>query len=204
MLTNSQKLKYLLVWEHFFYTSLFVCIFTTVHALNKPFFSHCSRYCPAGCRDIAGDISGNIGEGYRDVSTQDNGGKFIKTKETRIEPLGFNFCCLTFVSNSSGLFCYTFYYQYISKLSVYKHTEILFKQTSIVWEQSPLIVKYTYWLVVSGFLEKACLVFVLLGAVLIHVQNISMILAFTCLVFIFEKDTKSNTWVFFKIMPALS
>uniref|UniRef100_A0A8D0F6U7 Discoidin, CUB and LCCL domain containing 1 n=1 Tax=Strix occidentalis caurina TaxID=311401 RepID=A0A8D0F6U7_STROC len=27
-----------------------------------------SRYCPAGCRDIAGDISGNIGEGYRDTS----------------------------------------------------------------------------------------------------------------------------------------
>ncbi|XP_063245944.1 discoidin, CUB and LCCL domain-containing protein 1 isoform X2 [Prinia subflava] len=26
------------------------------------------RYCPAGCRDIAGDISGNIGEGYRDTS----------------------------------------------------------------------------------------------------------------------------------------
>ncbi|XP_042738068.1 discoidin, CUB and LCCL domain-containing protein 1 isoform X2 [Lagopus leucura] len=27
-----------------------------------------SRYCPAGCRDIAGDISGNIEEGYRDTS----------------------------------------------------------------------------------------------------------------------------------------
>ncbi|XP_029858081.1 discoidin, CUB and LCCL domain-containing protein 1 isoform X4 [Aquila chrysaetos chrysaetos] len=27
-----------------------------------------SRYCPAGCRDIAGDISGNVGEGYRDTS----------------------------------------------------------------------------------------------------------------------------------------
>ncbi|XP_061845808.1 discoidin, CUB and LCCL domain-containing protein 1 [Colius striatus] len=27
-----------------------------------------SRYCPAGCRDIAGDISGDIGEGYRDSS----------------------------------------------------------------------------------------------------------------------------------------
>ncbi|XP_060609219.2 discoidin, CUB and LCCL domain-containing protein 1 isoform X1 [Anolis sagrei] len=27
-----------------------------------------SRYCPAGCRDIAGDISGNIVEGYRDTS----------------------------------------------------------------------------------------------------------------------------------------
>ncbi|XP_074902930.1 discoidin, CUB and LCCL domain-containing protein 1 isoform X2 [Buteo buteo] len=26
------------------------------------------RYCPAGCRDIAGDISGNVGEGYRDTS----------------------------------------------------------------------------------------------------------------------------------------
>uniref|UniRef100_A0A8C6Z8G9 Discoidin, CUB and LCCL domain containing 1 n=1 Tax=Nothoprocta perdicaria TaxID=30464 RepID=A0A8C6Z8G9_NOTPE len=27
-----------------------------------------SRYCPAGCRDVAGDISGNIIEGYRDTS----------------------------------------------------------------------------------------------------------------------------------------
>ncbi|XP_062980808.1 discoidin, CUB and LCCL domain-containing protein 1 isoform X2 [Elgaria multicarinata webbii] len=27
-----------------------------------------SKYCPAGCRDIAGDISGNIVEGYRDTS----------------------------------------------------------------------------------------------------------------------------------------
>ncbi|XP_074844901.1 discoidin, CUB and LCCL domain-containing protein 1 isoform X2 [Carettochelys insculpta] len=26
------------------------------------------RYCPAGCREIAGDISGNIVEGYRDTS----------------------------------------------------------------------------------------------------------------------------------------
>ncbi|XP_075270281.1 discoidin, CUB and LCCL domain-containing protein 1 isoform X2 [Opisthocomus hoazin] len=26
------------------------------------------RYCPAGCRDVAGDISGNVGEGYRDTS----------------------------------------------------------------------------------------------------------------------------------------
>lgn len=58
-----------------------MCIVTTVHPLNKSFFSHYSRYCPAGCRDIAGDISGNIEEGYRDVSTQDNGGKCIKTKE---------------------------------------------------------------------------------------------------------------------------
>lgn len=36
-------------------------------------FLHGSRYCPAGCRDIAGDISGNIVEGYRDVSTWDKG-----------------------------------------------------------------------------------------------------------------------------------
>ncbi|XP_053131303.1 discoidin, CUB and LCCL domain-containing protein 1 isoform X2 [Hemicordylus capensis] len=27
-----------------------------------------SRYCPAGCRDLAGEISGNIVEGYRDTS----------------------------------------------------------------------------------------------------------------------------------------
>ncbi|XP_018419399.1 PREDICTED: discoidin, CUB and LCCL domain-containing protein 1 [Nanorana parkeri] len=27
-----------------------------------------SRYCPAGCRDVSGDISGDIKEGYRDTS----------------------------------------------------------------------------------------------------------------------------------------
>ncbi|MEE6476116.1 hypothetical protein FKM82_010980 [Ascaphus truei] len=27
-----------------------------------------SRYCPAGCRDIAGDVSGDVVEGYRDTS----------------------------------------------------------------------------------------------------------------------------------------
>ncbi|KAM5163171.1 discoidin, CUB and LCCL domain-containing protein 1 [Mantella aurantiaca] len=27
-----------------------------------------SRYCPAGCRDLAGDVSGDIEEGYRDTS----------------------------------------------------------------------------------------------------------------------------------------
>ncbi|KAM8952994.1 discoidin, CUB and LCCL domain-containing protein 1 [Pelodytes ibericus] len=27
-----------------------------------------SRYCPAGCRDVAGDISGDVAEGYRDTS----------------------------------------------------------------------------------------------------------------------------------------
>ncbi|KYO18902.1 discoidin, CUB and LCCL domain-containing protein 1 [Alligator mississippiensis] len=27
-----------------------------------------SKYCPAGCKDIAGDISGNVVEGYRDTS----------------------------------------------------------------------------------------------------------------------------------------
>lgn len=30
-----------------------------------------SKYCPAGCKDIAGDISGNVVEGYRDVSMKD-------------------------------------------------------------------------------------------------------------------------------------
>ncbi|XP_061479671.1 discoidin, CUB and LCCL domain-containing protein 1-like isoform X2 [Rhineura floridana] len=33
------------------------------HAENK------YRYCPAGCGDIAGDVSGNIVEGYRDTSS---------------------------------------------------------------------------------------------------------------------------------------
>lgn len=73
-----------------------MCIFTTVHALNKPFFSHCSRYCPAGCRDIAGDISGNIGEGYRDVSTQDNGGEIYKDKRNQNRTTWFTLLLLDF------------------------------------------------------------------------------------------------------------
>lgn len=60
---------------------LFLGIIITVQFLSKPLFFYYSRYCPAGCRDIAGDISGNIGEGYRDVSIQDNEGKIIKKEK---------------------------------------------------------------------------------------------------------------------------
>ncbi|MEE6476117.1 hypothetical protein FKM82_010980 [Ascaphus truei] len=38
---------------------------------DHPGMSTCSnspRYCPAGCRDIAGDVSGDVVEGYRDTS----------------------------------------------------------------------------------------------------------------------------------------
>lgn len=31
---------------------------------------HCSVYCPAGCKDIEGDIWGNAHQGYRDVRTE--------------------------------------------------------------------------------------------------------------------------------------
>ncbi|XP_051471461.1 discoidin, CUB and LCCL domain-containing protein 1 isoform X3 [Apus apus] len=43
---------------------LITCLERGNHYTNNEY----SRYCPAGCRDIAGDISGNIGEGYRDTS----------------------------------------------------------------------------------------------------------------------------------------
>ncbi|XP_037988697.1 discoidin, CUB and LCCL domain-containing protein 1 isoform X1 [Motacilla alba alba] len=43
---------------------LITCLERANHYTKAEF----SRYCPAGCRDIAGDISGNIGEGYRDTS----------------------------------------------------------------------------------------------------------------------------------------
>lgn len=36
--------------------------------LIKYKFFFYSKFCPAGCRDIAGDISGNMKDGYRDVS----------------------------------------------------------------------------------------------------------------------------------------
>ncbi|KAJ7341874.1 hypothetical protein JRQ81_007512 [Phrynocephalus forsythii] len=43
---------------------LITCLERASHYVEKEY----SRYCPAGCRDIAGDISGNIVEGYRDTS----------------------------------------------------------------------------------------------------------------------------------------
>uniref|UniRef100_A0A6J0UF81 Discoidin, CUB and LCCL domain-containing protein 1 n=1 Tax=Pogona vitticeps TaxID=103695 RepID=A0A6J0UF81_9SAUR len=43
---------------------LITCLERANHYVEKEY----SRYCPAGCRNIAGDISGNIVEGYRDTS----------------------------------------------------------------------------------------------------------------------------------------
>ncbi|XP_067402744.1 discoidin, CUB and LCCL domain-containing protein 1 [Emydura macquarii macquarii] len=43
-------------------------LITCLERANYHVKSEYSRYCPAGCRDIAGDISGNIVEGYRDTS----------------------------------------------------------------------------------------------------------------------------------------
>ncbi|XP_075270282.1 discoidin, CUB and LCCL domain-containing protein 1 isoform X3 [Opisthocomus hoazin] len=43
---------------------LITCLERANHYTKAEF----SRYCPAGCRDVAGDISGNVGEGYRDTS----------------------------------------------------------------------------------------------------------------------------------------
>ncbi|KAL8186444.1 UNVERIFIED_CONTAM: Discoidin, CUB and LCCL domain-containing protein 1 [Gekko kuhli] len=43
---------------------LITCLERANHHVETEF----SKYCPAGCREIAGDISGNIVEGYRDTS----------------------------------------------------------------------------------------------------------------------------------------
>ncbi|CAI9545855.1 unnamed protein product [Staurois parvus] len=43
---------------------LITCLARSNHYIETEF----SRYCPAGCRDLAGDISGDIEEGYRDTS----------------------------------------------------------------------------------------------------------------------------------------
>nr|XP_056712196.1 discoidin, CUB and LCCL domain-containing protein 1 [Euleptes europaea] len=46
------------------HTDLITCLERANHHAETEY----SRYCPAGCRQIAGDISGNIVEGYRDTS----------------------------------------------------------------------------------------------------------------------------------------
>ncbi|XP_077343179.1 discoidin, CUB and LCCL domain-containing protein 1 [Lithobates pipiens] len=46
------------------YPDLITCLARSNHYIETEF----SRYCPAGCRDLAGDISGDIVEGYRDTS----------------------------------------------------------------------------------------------------------------------------------------
>ncbi|XP_054838263.1 discoidin, CUB and LCCL domain-containing protein 1 isoform X2 [Eublepharis macularius] len=43
-------------------------LITCLEKANHHVETEYSRYCPAGCREIAGDISGNIVEGYRDTS----------------------------------------------------------------------------------------------------------------------------------------
>ncbi|XP_048348210.1 discoidin, CUB and LCCL domain-containing protein 1 [Sphaerodactylus townsendi] len=43
-------------------------LITCLERANHHVQTEYSRYCPAGCRQIAGDISGNIIEGYRDTS----------------------------------------------------------------------------------------------------------------------------------------
>ncbi|XP_018119915.1 discoidin, CUB and LCCL domain containing 1 S homeolog isoform X2 [Xenopus laevis] len=43
---------------------LITCLARSNHYKDKDY----SRYCPAGCKDVAGDISGDVVEGYRDTS----------------------------------------------------------------------------------------------------------------------------------------
>ncbi|TKC38399.1 hypothetical protein EI555_012832 [Monodon monoceros] len=45
-------------------TDLITCLERANHYLKTEY----SKFCPAGCRDIAGDISGNVVHGYRDVN----------------------------------------------------------------------------------------------------------------------------------------
>ncbi|XP_048209928.1 discoidin, CUB and LCCL domain-containing protein 1 [Perognathus longimembris pacificus] len=46
------------------YPDLITCLERGSHYLKNKF----SKFCPAGCKDVAGDISGNMVDGYRDTS----------------------------------------------------------------------------------------------------------------------------------------
>ncbi|XP_068933080.1 discoidin, CUB and LCCL domain-containing protein 1 isoform X2 [Petaurus breviceps papuanus] len=43
-------------------------LITCLDRANRSSKTEYSKFCPAGCRDIAGDISGNVVDGYRDTS----------------------------------------------------------------------------------------------------------------------------------------
>ncbi|KAB1275254.1 Discoidin; CUB and LCCL domain-containing protein 1 [Camelus dromedarius] len=49
---------------HLTFGDLITCLERANHYLDTEY----SKFCPAGCRDIAGDISGNVVDGYRDTS----------------------------------------------------------------------------------------------------------------------------------------
>ncbi|XP_047414777.1 discoidin, CUB and LCCL domain-containing protein 1 isoform X2 [Sciurus carolinensis] len=55
---------FLLTYASSDHPDLITCLERGNHYLKTEY----SKFCPAGCRDIAGDISGNIIDGYRDTS----------------------------------------------------------------------------------------------------------------------------------------
>ncbi|XP_045860338.1 discoidin, CUB and LCCL domain-containing protein 1 isoform X1 [Meles meles] len=55
---------FLLTYASSDHPDLITCLERANHYLNTEY----SKFCPAGCRDIAGDVSGNLVDGYRDTS----------------------------------------------------------------------------------------------------------------------------------------
>ncbi|XP_031312076.1 discoidin, CUB and LCCL domain-containing protein 1 isoform X1 [Camelus dromedarius] len=55
---------FLLTYASSDHPDLITCLERANHYLDTEY----SKFCPAGCRDIAGDISGNVVDGYRDTS----------------------------------------------------------------------------------------------------------------------------------------
>nr|XP_060472487.1 discoidin, CUB and LCCL domain-containing protein 1 isoform X1 [Panthera onca] len=55
---------FLLTYASSDHPDLITCLERANHYLKPEY----SKFCPAGCRDIAGDISGNLVDGYRDTS----------------------------------------------------------------------------------------------------------------------------------------
>ncbi|XP_054943508.1 discoidin, CUB and LCCL domain-containing protein 1 isoform X2 [Physeter macrocephalus] len=55
---------FLLTYASSDHPDLITCLERANHYLKTEY----SKFCPAGCRDIAGDISGNVVHGYRDTS----------------------------------------------------------------------------------------------------------------------------------------
>ncbi|XP_037374667.2 discoidin, CUB and LCCL domain-containing protein 1-like [Talpa occidentalis] len=57
---------FLLTYASSDHPDLITCLERANHYLKTEY----SKFCPAGCRDIAGDISGNVVDGYRDIDTR--------------------------------------------------------------------------------------------------------------------------------------
>ncbi|XP_042638962.1 discoidin, CUB and LCCL domain-containing protein 1 [Orycteropus afer afer] len=55
---------FLLTYASSDHPDLITCLERANHYLKTDY----SKFCPAGCRDIAGDVSGNVVDGYRDTS----------------------------------------------------------------------------------------------------------------------------------------